>query len=102
MSDTRHQSEVQAGEADERVANPARRRALARLGLSAAAAYSAPTLLRIDRSAQAQIFPTPCPPPGSQDPRPPGCIPGHGSPGGGPPPGGGGPPGGGPPGNKGK
>lgn len=93
MSDTRRQSEVgmdeasgrREGQAAPRVGNPARRRALARLGLSVAAAYSAPTLLRIDRSAQAQIFPTPCPPPGGGAPRPPGCPPGSGPPGGGPP-----------------
>ncbi len=67
-----------------------RRAALARLGLAGAVAYSVPTLVRIDRSANAQILPTPCKPPG----RPGGggnpnhCPPGHGSPGGGPPGGG--------------
>lgn len=64
-----------------------RRAALARLGLAAAAAYSVPTLLRIDRSANAQILPTPCPPPGSgiPGPIPPHCPPGGAPPGGGPP-----------------
>lgn len=67
-----------------------RRAALARLGLAGAAAYAAPTLVRIDRSANAQILPTPCKPPG----RPGGggnpvhCPPGGGAAGGGPPGGG--------------
>ena len=38
-----------------------RRAALARLGLGAAVAYSAPTVLHLDRSANATIRPTPCP-----------------------------------------
>ena len=38
-----------------------RRAALARLGLGAAIAYSAPTVLHLDRSANAGIRPTPCP-----------------------------------------
>ncbi len=38
-----------------------RRAALARLGLGAAIAYSAPTVLHLDRSANATIRPTPCP-----------------------------------------
>ena len=46
---------------------PARRRALARLGLTAAVAYATPTILKINRSARGQIpFPSvPCedPPP---------------------------------------
>lgn len=62
-----------------------RRRALAKLGLAAAVAYSVPTLVRIDRSARAIVLPSPCDdppnvPPGS--PSPPFC-PGGG--GGGPP-----------------
>ncbi len=61
----------------EGVASPQRRRALLRLGLAATAAYAAPTLLRIDRSAQATIAPTPCPP-GPPWERPPGCHPGGG------------------------
>ena len=61
-----------------------RRRALARLGLAAAVAYSVPTLVRIDRSARAIVLPSPCDdPPNVPDgsPAPPFC-PG----GGGPPP----------------
>jgi hypothetical protein len=67
-----------------------RRAALARLGLGAAVAYAAPTLVRIDRSANAQILPTPCQPPGRGNPggNPVHCPPGGGSPGGGPPGGG--------------
>ncbi|SMF63269.1 hypothetical protein SAMN06265365_12293 [Tistlia consotensis] len=42
-----------------------RRRALVKLGLTAAIAYSAPTLIRVDRSANATVLPTPCGPPGS-------------------------------------
>lgn len=71
-----------------------RREALLRLGLATAVAYSAPTLVRVDRSANAQILPTPCRPPGqvgspSGGPSPGNpvhCPPGHtGSPSGGPP-----------------
>jgi hypothetical protein len=59
-----------------------RRRALARLGLATAVAYSVPTLVRIDRSARAIILPTPCddPPNFPPDDPPPFC------PGDGPPP----------------
>ena len=58
-----------------------RRRALARLGLAAAVAYSVPTLVRIDRSARAIVLPSPCDdppnfPPGS----PPPFCPGDGPP----------------------
>ena len=42
-----------------------RRKALARLGLAAGVAYAAPTIVRLDRSANAKVLPTPCPPPGS-------------------------------------
>lgn len=41
-----------------------RRKALARLGLAAGVAYVAPTVVRLDRSANAKVLPTPCPPPG--------------------------------------
>jgi len=41
-----------------------RRAALTRLGLGAAIAYSAPVVLHIDRSANAHVLPTPCPPRG--------------------------------------
>lgn len=41
-----------------------RRRALARLGLAAAAAYAAPTIIRLDRTANAKVSPSPCPPSG--------------------------------------
>lgn len=41
-----------------------RRRALAKLGLTAAAVYIAPSVLRINRNARAQFGgSTPCPPP---------------------------------------
>lgn len=43
-----------------------RRKALARLGLAAGVAYAAPTIVRLDRSANAKALPTPCPPPGSK------------------------------------
>ena len=64
-------------------ASASRRRALARLGLATAVAYSVPTLVRIDRSARAIVLPSPCDdppnfPPGSPPPFCPG--------GGGPPP----------------
>ncbi len=38
-----------------------RRQALARLGLGAAVAYSAPVVMHLDRSANAKVVPTPCP-----------------------------------------
>lgn len=41
-----------------------RRKALARLGLTAVAAYSAPSLMKLDRAAQAGVLPSFCPPPG--------------------------------------
>lgn len=70
-----------------------RRKALARLGLGGALAYAAPSLVRIERGANAQILPTPCRPPGqvgspSGGPSPGNpvhCPPGHTTPGGGPP-----------------
>ena len=37
-----------------------RRAALARLGLAATAAYVAPTIMHIDRSANALVVPSPC------------------------------------------
>ncbi len=45
-------------------ASPAltRRKALARLGLGAAVAYVAPTIVHLDRSANAKVQPTPCVP----------------------------------------
>lgn len=39
-----------------------RRRALAKLGLAAAVAYAAPTIVRLDRTANAKVAPSPCPP----------------------------------------
>ena len=42
-----------------------RRKALARLGLAAGVAYAAPTIVHLDRSANAKVLPSPCPPPGS-------------------------------------
>lgn len=41
-----------------------RRKALARLGLAAGVAYAAPTIVHLDRSANAKTLPSPCPPPG--------------------------------------
>ena len=38
-----------------------RRAALARLGLGVAVAYTAPTVLHLDRTANAVVVPTPCP-----------------------------------------
>ncbi|MBM3645970.1 MAG: hypothetical protein FJX02_16750 [Alphaproteobacteria bacterium] len=55
----------------ESVASPGRRRALARLGIAAGIAYSAPTVLRLDR--QAHAAPTPCPSPYWPGPRPATC-----------------------------
>ena len=49
-----------------------RRKALARLGLAAGVAYAAPTIVRLDRSANAKVLPSPCPPPGKGKGRP-GC-----------------------------
>ncbi len=40
-----------------------RRKALVRLGLAAGVAYAAPTIVHLDRSANAKNLPTPCPPP---------------------------------------
>ena len=50
-----------------------RRRALARLGIAATVAYAAPTIIRLDRSANAKVLPSPCPPPQSKGKGPPGC-----------------------------
>jgi hypothetical protein len=51
-----------------------RRRALARLGIAAGVAYTAPTIVRLDRSANAKALPSPCPPPSSKGKgSPPGC-----------------------------
>lgn len=41
-----------------------RRKALARLGLAAGVAYAAPTIVHLDRSANAKTLPSPCPSPG--------------------------------------
>lgn len=43
-----------------------RRKALARLGLAAGVAYAAPTIVHLDRSANAKTLPSPCPPPGGK------------------------------------
>jgi hypothetical protein len=43
-----------------------RRKALARLGLAAGVAYAAPTIVQLDRSANAKVLPSPCPPPTAQ------------------------------------
>lgn len=44
-------------------ATESRRRALARLGLASLVAYSAPSIVRIDRTARAAILPPECEPP---------------------------------------
>ncbi len=41
-----------------------RRNALAKLGLAAGAAYAAPLVVPLDRSANAQVLPSPCVPTG--------------------------------------
>lgn len=69
MSDFSEQNH--ASEPTEKVASPSRRRALAKLGLAAGAAYATPTLLRLDR--QAHAAPTPCPSPYWPGPRPASC-----------------------------
>ena len=45
-----------------------RRTALARLGIGAAVAYSAPTVVHLDRSANAQLAVTPCARTGNKPP----------------------------------
>jgi hypothetical protein len=55
----------------EQLESPARRRALARLGLAAGVAYATPTVLRLDRQAHAAA--TPCPPISWPGPRPSTC-----------------------------
>ncbi len=59
MSDTPIPNDVES--ADTRAIS--RRRALARLGIAAGVAYAAPTIVRLDRSANAKVLPSPCPPP---------------------------------------
>jgi hypothetical protein len=65
----------ESGKADPREKTLDRRAALARLGLAATVAYSAPVVLRLDREANAVILPTPCRPPrgGGPGSGPPGC-----------------------------
>lgn len=59
--------------------DPRRREALAKLGLAATVAYTAPTILRLDRSANAQVLPSPaCPPPSQGVPCKGGGPPGQG------------------------
>lgn len=50
-----------------------RRAALARLGIASGMTYATPSLLRIDRKAQAEVLPSDCPPPPL--PQPPHCPP---------------------------
>jgi hypothetical protein len=51
-----------------------RRKALAKLGLVAGAAYAAPVVLHLDREAKAMMGVTPCPPPnGICSDNPPSC-----------------------------
>ena len=46
-----------------------RRGALAKLGIAATVAYTAPTILQLDRSANAKARPSPCTRPGRCGPR---------------------------------
>lgn len=66
---------------DDKTAEPLkdvrRRDALKKLGLGALAVYSAPTVLHIDRSANAIVVPTPCHYPGRGRAGPNRCPPGH-------------------------
>ena len=62
-------------EPEEHPKTVSRRRALARLGLAAGAAYIAPTGLPINRTRHAFAFATPCPPPdGDPSNNPPGST----------------------------
>jgi hypothetical protein len=57
-------SQSKAPESRDRDAvDPARRRALKRLGLAIGVAYVAPAVLHLDREAKAMMASTPCPPP---------------------------------------
>ena len=58
-SDERGSSAAQGSQG--RPGGLSRRQALARLGLGAAVAYSAPVVMHLDRSANAKVVPTPCP-----------------------------------------
>lgn len=52
-----------------------RRKALAKLGLVAGVAYTAPVVLHLDREAKAMMGSTPCPPPnGNCGDNPPACA----------------------------
>lgn len=52
-----------------------RRKALAKLGLAAGVAYTAPVVLHLDREAKAKMGSTPCPPPnGNCGDNPPTCA----------------------------
>jgi hypothetical protein len=62
MSDQAKGPTVAAGDG-KHGASESRRRALARLGLASLAAYSAPSIVRIDRTARAAILPPECEPP---------------------------------------
>jgi hypothetical protein len=53
MEPTRDQTDPKAGAEDRKAIRAGRRRALIRLGLAVGAAYVAPTVLSIDRSARA-------------------------------------------------
>jgi hypothetical protein len=65
----------ESGAADKRARELSRRRALARLGLGAAVAYVAPSVVHLDRSNAQTVTPTPCPPPKKGTVNP-GCPPG--------------------------
>ncbi len=60
MSDKEVKQEIEAGLEDIPEVKLSRRAALSRLGLTAAAAYVAPTIMHIDRSAHAFVVPSPC------------------------------------------
>jgi hypothetical protein len=55
--------ETAATNGSKRGTSESRRHALARLGLASLAAYSAPSIVRIDRTARAAILPPECEPP---------------------------------------
>ena len=56
--------EVQPTKDNDATPGLSRRKARARLGLAAGVAYAAPTIVRLDRSSNAKVLPTPCLPPG--------------------------------------
>lgn len=60
MSEKEVKQKIEAALEDVPENKLSRRAALTRLGLTAAAAYVAPTIMHIDRSAHAFVVPSPC------------------------------------------